>query len=63
MKAYTSVAAQDAQKAGLSESYCQYLDESAAEHQAYYLRQGNENMANQMLTRSLGEALRGNDGI
>jgi hypothetical protein len=58
-----SQSARDAQKAGYGdESYWKYLDESAQEKYDYYMARGDREMAEFMLTRTLSEALRGNDG-
>lgn len=42
--------------------YWTYLDQSAKETRDYYLRHGRPEQAALMMTRSLSEALRGNDG-
>jgi hypothetical protein len=61
--AYKSQAARDAQDAGYGdERHWTYLDSAAAEQSDYWRRQGDEGKAAEMLTRSLSEALRGNEG-
>jgi len=60
---YRSQAARDVAATGRDSNYADYLEQSALEHHAYYLRIGNPERAALMLTRSLGEALAGNDGI
>ncbi len=60
---YRSAAAQEAQEHNYGgESYWAYLDEAAQRSHDYYMRHGNPERAEIMLTRSLGEALQGNDG-
>lgn len=60
---YVSQAARDAQAANYGgPSYWTYLDESALEHQSYYLARGESELAARMLTRTLSESLMGNDG-
>jgi hypothetical protein len=59
---YRSQSARDAAKT-YSASYCEYLDAAAQEHHDYYVRHGDPKQAEHMLTRSLGEALAGNDGV
>lgn len=60
---YKSQAARDAQAMGYGgESYWAYLDRAASESCDYYLRHDDPVMAAAMLTRTLSEALRGNDG-
>ncbi len=62
-KKYTAQTALDAQRIGYgSESYWDYLERAARESRDYYLRNGNSERAELMMTRSLSEALRGNDG-
>jgi hypothetical protein len=60
---YEFQAARDAQSMGYSERYCRYLDESSREHYDYFLRRGDHDTAESILTRSLSEALQGNEGI
>lgn len=63
MKQYKSQAARDAQAMNYgNETYWQYLDDSALENAAYYKKIGNNKKASEMLTRSLQEALQGNNG-
>jgi hypothetical protein len=60
---YQSQAARDAQASGYGgQSYWDYLDRAAREHADYFARNGDPVKAAEMLTRSLSEALRGNDG-
>ncbi len=61
---YESQSARDAQASGYGgPSYWDYLDQAAAEHADYFRRHGDEGRAAEMMTQSLGEALRGNEGI
>ncbi len=61
---YKSQAARDARQGGYgTPDYWKYLDEQAKEHAEYCKRQGKPELAEQMFTRSLTEALIGNDGI
>jgi hypothetical protein len=63
MPDYTSQAARDAQAAGYGgASYWDYLDKHALELRDSYLAKGDNAMAEFMLTRSLCETLRGNNG-
>jgi hypothetical protein len=63
MREYQSQAARDAQARGYGgESYWAYLDEAAARKRDYYLRCGDKELADAVFTRTLAEALRGNDG-
>lgn len=60
---YTSRAAQDAQAQGYGgPSYWASLDASAQRAHDYFAARGRDGMATQMLTRTLAEALKGNDG-
>ena len=60
---YTSRAAQDAQAYGYGgPSYWASLDESAQRAHDYFAARGHTAMAARMLSRTLAEALRGNDG-
>jgi hypothetical protein len=60
---YQSQAARDAQCANYGgPAYCAYLDRHALELRDYYMRHGDELLAAAMLTRSLSEALAGNNG-
>lgn len=64
MHKYLSQAARDAQKAKFgNESYWRCLDEHAQELHAIFMKKGNKEEAEKMLTRSLSEALAGNNGI
>ena len=63
MKQYKSQAAKDAQQSNYgNESYWDMLEETAFRHAAYFKKMGREDVANEMITRSLGESLQGNDG-
>ena len=63
MKRYRSQSAQDAQRIGYGdERYWNYLDETAQRYRALYIKRGNREQARYMVTRSLSECLRGNDG-
>src|SRR5205085_11304680 len=58
---YTVQSARDAQRIGYGgKSYWAYLEKAAYETRDYYLRHEQPGLAEEMLTRSLGEALRGN---
>lgn len=60
---YRSQAARDAQAANYgAESYWRYLDEAAEETAVYFADRGDFEAAAEQFTRSLSEALRGNDG-
>lgn len=60
---YRSQAARDAQARGYGgESYWAYLDRTCQESHDHWIRRGDPERASHMLTRSLGEALQGNDG-
>jgi hypothetical protein len=60
---HRSQAARDAERANYGDAgYHKYLDEHALEMAAKFTIKGDHEMANWILTRSLGEALRGNDG-
>lgn len=62
--AYKARAARDAEASGYGDrDYWDYLDQSAQEHHAYFMARGDTEQAEKMLTQSLSEALRGNDGI
>lgn len=66
-RTFMSQSARDAQaflvKTGtMDESYCDYLEQSAQESYDYFAARGDLESAEHMLTRSLSEALRGNDG-
>lgn len=61
---FKAQAARDAQASGYGDqSYWTYLDEAAQRSHDYFVRHGNPERAASMLTRSLGEALAGNDDI
>lgn len=61
--AYQSRAAQQAQEGGYgSKSYWDMLDASAMRMRDYYAERGQHADAELMMTRSLSEALMGNDG-
>ena len=60
---YKSQSARDAQASGYGDpSYWAYLDQATQESHDYYMRHGMPEKATEMLNRSLGEALQGNDG-
>jgi hypothetical protein len=61
---YKSQAARDAEASGYgSKSYWDYLERSAHEHHAYFVQHPELGVdPNTMLTRSLSEALQGNEG-
>lgn len=62
-KTYKSQSARDAQATGYGdESYWDCLDEFALRTRDYFLQRGDETTAAEMMTRSLSEALMGNDG-
>ena len=59
---FKSQAARDAQTSGYGDpSYWTYLDEAAQRTHDYFARHGDPERASSMLTRSLSEALMGND--
>jgi len=61
---YQSQSAKDAQRAQYGDKgYWDYLEKMAHENYAYYMAKGDETKAKEMLTRSLSDALKGNDGI
>lgn len=61
---YRSQAAREAQASNYGNaSYWRYLDQAAMEHADYWRRHGDETKAAEELTRSLSEALTGNEGI
>lgn len=63
MADYKARTAQDAAEWGYgTERYWRYLDESAQEKYDYYMAEGDPERANEMMVRTLTEALRGNDG-
>lgn len=63
MTEYRAQAARDAQAMGYGdERYWAYLDDSSEETYQYYMARGEFDLAEWMMTRSLSEALRGNDG-
>ncbi len=60
---YEARSANDAREMGYGgESYWQYLDEHAKRMRDYCLRHGDPEQAAEMMTRTLSETLRGNDG-
>lgn len=60
---YRSQAARDAQAMNYgNESYWLHLEQHAFELRGRFLAEQNWSMADEMLNRSLSEALRGNDG-
>jgi hypothetical protein len=59
-----SQSARDARDHGYGgPAYWSQLDKSAAEHFDYFTRKGDHVQARLMFTRSLSEALKGNDGL
>lgn len=63
MKVYKSQAARDAAACEYGgDGYWAYLDEAAQRNFDYFMSKGDPETAEQMFTRSLSEALRGNDG-
>jgi hypothetical protein len=63
MTNYKSQTARDAQTANYGDrSYWDKLEANAHEYAAYYTKKGLHDLAARMLTRTLGEALAGNDG-
>lgn len=63
MKEYKSQCARDAQRTGYGgESYCDYLEATALEYAAKFAQRGQTAEAERMLSRSLSEALMGNNG-
>jgi hypothetical protein len=64
MPEYKSQAARDAQAAQYGgPSYWASLDKHAQEMHDYFVRKGDEKAAEEMFTRSLSDALKGNDGL
>lgn len=62
-KTYISQAARDAESGNYGDvTYWEYLDEAAQRASEYYRKNGDMEQAERMLTRSLSEALQGNDG-
>jgi len=60
---YRAQSARDAQATGYGERrYWDYLEAHAHELRDAFLRRGEPELAASMLTRSLAESLRGNDG-
>lgn len=60
---FKSQAARDAQTQNFgTPDYWQYLDQQAQEHYNHYIRKGDPQTAQKMLTRSLAESLQGNNG-
>lgn len=60
---YKSQAARDAQRMNYgNKSYWDTLDEAAKRHHDYFVAKGDLKTAELMFTRSLSEALVGNDG-
>lgn len=63
MSTYLSQSARDAAASGYGgPDYWARLDQSASESHAYFTRHGDHERAAQMLSRTLSEALMGNDG-
>ena len=60
---YESQAARDASRTGYGDSrYWQALDDSERRSRDYYRARGDHASAERVMTRSLGEALEGNNG-
>jgi hypothetical protein len=60
---YFSQCARDAQKSGYGkQSYWDHLETSSLQSYVRFAEKGDMETARLMLTRDLGEALRGNDG-
>lgn len=60
---YKSQAAKDAQKNNYGDKvYWDYLESSAIQNSKYFKKRGEKELAERMMTRSLSEALQGNDG-
>ncbi len=60
---YKARSAREAQAAGYGDKgYWDYLDKNAQEHFKYYMKKGQKKKAKSMLTESLSESLRGNEG-
>jgi hypothetical protein len=60
---YEAQSARDAQARGYGgEGYADYLEQHARDTRDYYLRHGELEKAAEQMTRSLGDALAGNDG-
>jgi hypothetical protein len=60
---YQAQSARDARDRGYGgKSYWDYLEQSALERCARYLLRGDAEAAERMLTRTLGDALAGNNG-
>jgi len=63
VKGYQARAAREAQETNYGDKvYWDHLEKSARELQAFFLSKGNTVKAAEMLTRSLADALRGNEG-
>lgn len=58
---YEAQCARDAAGAGKTD-YANYLEESSKRTRDYFLAKGDPEKAEEMMTRSLGQALVGNDG-
>lgn len=54
--------ARDAQRSNQTESYVRYLDDASVGKHAYYTELDQPERAEEMLTRSWGQSLVGNDG-
>lgn len=63
MSEHKSQSARDAERTNYGgPSYWAYLDESAEDHRHYFLAHGDPESAERMMTRTLSEALMGNEG-
>lgn len=62
-KTYKTQSARDAQARNYGgPSYWDYLDRAECANRDYWLSRGDTARANEAMTRTLSEALRGNDG-
>jgi hypothetical protein len=60
---YKAQSARDAERTGYGDrSYWDMLEAGAERHHAYFAERGMHDMAASMFTRTLSEALAGNDG-
>ena len=60
---FKSQAARGAQASGYGEErYWAYLEYACLSHRDYYLERGDQASADRVMTESLGDALRGNNG-
>lgn len=60
---YAARSARDAQDSGYGgPDYWQYLEDHAHELHAYFLARGDDDRAREVMTRTLSDALAGNEG-